>query len=165
MYISGIDTSAVVAEKSSGVDGIPAFKVGQRGVDSSAKEYVYIHAKGIAVIGDVMAIDEAFEADQLTITVSAPGVGQGLALGVAVVALADNEFGWVQIYGVVAAINVATSAAAHTLLNATATVGRIDDERTTGSEEVLGITTTAAESSNLAAGILNYPYIGLTIPV
>ena len=159
MYVLGIDTSLVVAS-----DGTPAFKVGQRGVDHDGNEYVYVHANGVAVVGDVMGVDEAFEADQVTTTTSAPGTGQGLWLGVAIVALADNEFGWVQVYGVVAAINVATSAAAHTLLNTTATVGRIDDDATTGAEEVQGITTTAAESSNLAAGILNYPYIGLTIP-
>jgi hypothetical protein len=157
MYIQGIDVSEVVAST-----GVPAFKVGQRGVDSDAKEYVYVHANGVAVIGDVMVIDEAYEADQVTTTNSAPGTGAGLPLGVAVLALADNEFGWVQIYGVVAAINVATSAAAHTILNTTATVGRVDDDSTAGAEDIVGLTTTAAEASNLAAGILNYPIIGIT---
>jgi len=156
MYIQGIDTSLVVAS-----DGIPAFAVGTRGMQIG-KEFVYVHANGVAVVGDVMGIDEAYEADQVTTTTSAPGTGAGLPLGVAVVALADNEWGWVQIYGVVAAINVGTSAAAHTILNTTATVGRVDDDSTAGAEDIVGLTTTAAESGNLAAGILNYPIIGIT---
>ena len=157
MYVQGIDTSLVVAST-----GVPAFKVGQLGADSDANIFQYVHANGVAVIGDVMIIDEAFEADQLTTTTSAPGVGAGLPLGVAVVALADNEFGWVQRFGVVAAINVATSAAVHTILNTTATVGRIDDDSSAGAEDLIGISTTAAESSNLAAGILNWPEVGIT---
>ena len=157
MYITGIDTSLVVAST-----GVPAFKVGSRGVDSDGKEYVYIHANGVGVIGDVMAIDEAYEADQLTVTVSAPGTGAGLPVGVCIATLADNEWGWVQIYGVCAIINVATSCAVHTILNATASLGRIDDDSSVGAEDLIGITTTGAESGNLATGLLNYPSIGIT---
>ena len=157
MYITGIDTSLVVAST-----GVPAFAVGSRGADSAGKEYVYVHANGVAVVGDVMIIDEAYEADQLSATTSAPGTGAGLPLGVAIVALADNEWGWVQIYGAVAAINVGTSCAVHTILNSTATVGRIDDDSGAGLEDLVGITTTGAEASNLAAGILNYPIVGIT---
>ena len=159
MYITGIDTALVIAS-----DGIPAFKVGTRGVDSDGCEFMYVHANGVAVIGDVMGILETFEADQVTVTTSAPGTGQGISLGVAVATLADNEFGWVQIYGVVGAIKVETGAVEYTLLNTTAVVGSLDDDATTGAEEVQGLITTAAESGNLATGFLTYPYIGLTIP-
>jgi hypothetical protein len=157
MYVQGIDTSAVVAST-----GVPAFKVGQYGQDSDGNVYVYVHANGVAVVGDVMIIDEAYEAAQITTTNSAPGTGAGLPVGVAVAALADNEWGWVQRFGVVAAINVGTSAAVHTILNTTATVGRIDDDSTAGAEDLIGISTTAAESGNLAAGILNWPEVGIT---
>ena len=157
MYIIGIDTSLVVV-----ATGVPAVKVGQLGMDSDSNIFQYVHANGVAVIGDVMLIDEAFEADQVTLTNSAPGTGAGLPLGVAVATLADNEFGWVQRFGVGAAINVATSAAVHTILNTTATVGRIDDDSTAGTEDLIGISTTAAEASNLAAGILNWPEVGIT---
>lgn len=157
MYVMGIDTSAVVA-----ATGTPAFKVGQLGMDNDSNIFQYIHANGVGVVGDVMIIDEAFEADQITTTNSAPGTGAGLPVGVCVAALADNEWGWVQRFGVVAAINVGTSAAAHTILNTTATVGRIDDDSSAGAEDLIGISTTAAESSNLAAGILNWPEVGIT---
>jgi len=142
--------------------GIPGFKVGSLGVDSDGKVYQFVRANGAGVIGDVMAIDEVYDADQVTTTVSAPGTGAGLPCGVCVATLADNEWGWLQVKGVVAAINVATSAAVHTILNTTATAGRLDDDSTAGAEDMIGITTTAAESGNLAAGILNWPAIGIT---
>jgi len=41
-------------------------------------------------------------------------------------------------------------------------VGRIDDDSSAGAEDLIGISTTAAESSNLAAGILNWPEVGIT---
>lgn len=158
MYVIGIDVSAVVAST-----GVPAFKVGQLGMDSDSNIFQYVHADGVAVVGDVMIIDEAFEADQLTTTNSASGTGAYLPLGVAVVALADNEFGWVQRFGIVAAINVATSAAVHEQLNSTATVGRIDDNALAGAEYLLGISLTTAESGNLAPGILSWPTVDLPV--
>ncbi len=158
MYIQGIDTSLVIAST-----GPPAFKVGALGMDSDSNIFQYVHANGVAVVGDVMIIDEAFEADQLEVANSAEGTGAYLPLGVAVVALADNEFGWVQRNGIVAAINVATSAAVHEQLNSTATVGRIDDNALAGSEYLLGISLTTAESGNLAPGILNWPTIDLPV--
>ncbi len=158
MFIQGIDTALVVAST-----GVPGFKVGTLGMDSDSNIFQYIHANGVAVVGDVMIIDELFEADQLTVTVSPEGTGAYLPLGVAVVALADNEWGWVQRFGIVAAINVATSAAVHEQLNSTATVGRIDDNALAGSEYLLGISLTTAESSNLAPGILNWPTVDLAV--
>ena len=157
MFIQGIDTSLVIAST-----GTPAFKVGTLGMDSDSKIFQYCKANGVHVVGDVVGIDEVYDADQLTATTSAPGVGAGLPLGVAVVAAADNEWTWIQVKGVVAAINVATSAAVHTILNTTASLGRIDDDSGSGAEDLIGITTTAAESGNLAAGILNFPQIGIT---
>jgi hypothetical protein len=158
-YLMGIDPTAVYAATDTQVD----FAVNSIGVDSDGKAYQFVRANGAIAVGDVVAIDEVGDADQVTTTVSAPGTGQGLPCGVAVVALADNEWGWVQRQGVVAAVNVGTSAAAHTVLNTTATVGRLDDDATAGSEVVEGITTTAAEASNSAAGIINWPYIGRTL--
>jgi hypothetical protein len=158
MYIQGIDTSLVIAS-----DGTPAFKVGTLGMDSDSNVFQYVHADGVAVVGDVMLIHETFEADQLTVTNSASGTGAYLPIGVAVAALADNEFGWVQVKGIVAAINVATSAAVHEQLNSTATVGRIDDNALAGSEYLLGISLTTAESGNLAPGVLSWPTIDLPV--
>jgi hypothetical protein len=161
MYILGIDPTKIVDNSAS---EIPGFEVGQLGVDDEGKVYQFVRANGaIDVVGDVVGIDEAGDATPVTTTTSAPAAGQGLPVGVAVVALEDNDWGWVQRYGVVAAINVASSCAVHTELNSTASGGRVDDDATTGAEVIEGLTTTAAESSNSAAGILNWPYIGRTL--
>ncbi|MBL4680862.1 MAG: hypothetical protein JKY88_09085 [Pseudomonadales bacterium] len=158
-YLQGIDPTKVYASTDTQFD----FAVNTIGIDADGKAYQFVKANGVIAVGDVVAIDEVGDADQVTTTVSAPGTGQGLPCGVGVVALADNEWGWVQRQGVVAAINIATSCAAHTAINSTATVGRLDDDATAGAEVIEGITTTAAESSNSAAGIINWPYIGVTL--
>ena len=156
--IVGINISETDVATSSG-----QYTLGTLANVDSLKIYRFIRANGALAVGDVVGIDESFDATPVTTTTSAPGTGQGLQCGVVVTALADNEFGWVQVYGFTDAVNVATNAAAHTNLNTTATGGRLDDDATVGAELIEGITTTAAESSNSAAGVINWPYIGATI--
>jgi len=158
MYILGIDPNLVVAST-----GVPPFKLGQVGFDADGKGYQFVRANGTLSVGNVVQIDELGDATPATTTTSAPGTGQGLPVGVVVVALADNEWGWVQRYGVVGSISVGTSCAVHTIVNTTATAGRVDDDATAGAEVVNGLSTTAAEASNLAAGILDWPIIGRTL--
>ena len=160
MYILGLDPTKFW---NSSASEIPEFEVGDLGVDEDGKIYQFVRANGALAVGDVVGIDEVGDATPVTTTTSAPAAGQGLQAGVTLVAVADNDWCWVQRHGVVAAINVGTSAAVHTNLNSTATGGRLDDDATAGSEVIEGITTTAAESSNSAAGILNWPYIGRTL--
>lgn len=156
MFVFGLDPAKVYTTED--------FELGTVAFDEAGKAYQFVRANGaLDVVGDVVGIDEAGDATPITTTTSAPGTGQGLPVGVVLVALADNEYGWVQRYGVVGAINVATSCAAHTVVNSTASGGRVDDDATTGAEVIEGLTTTAAESSNSAAGILNWPYIGRTL--
>lgn len=161
MYITGIDPTKLY-DTSAG--DVPEFTVGQLGVDSDGKIYQFVRANGaLDTVGDVAAIDESGDAAPISTTVSAPGTGQGLPCGVNLVAAADNDWLWLQRVGPIDAINVGSSCAAHTELNTTSSAGRLDDDATVGAEVVEGITTTAAESSNSAAGILNWPYIGRTL--
>lgn len=156
MYILGLDVSKVYDSEE--------FALGSLGAAPDGKIYQFVRANGaLDVVGDVVGIDETGDASPVTVTTSAPAAGQGLPAGVVVTALADDEYGWVQRHGIVAAVNVATSCAAHTELNSTASGGRLDDDASAGAEVINGITTTAAESSNSAAGILNWPYIGRTL--
>lgn len=159
-YILGLDPTQVWDDSAGEV---PEFKVGQLGADDDGKIYQFVRAKGALTVGDVVAIDEVGDADAVETTVSAPGTGQGLALGVALAILADNDWGWAQRYGVCASINVVDAAAVHTELNTTSSGGRLDDDATVGSEIAEGITITASASSNRATGILHWPYIGRTL--
>lgn len=130
-----------------------------RAKGADGKEYVYVQANGAITANDVVFVDETGQADQLDTTNSASAFGQ--TVGVAPATFADNEYGWIQIYGA-CTINVGSSCAANTQLNSTSTAGRVDDDATAGSEDVAGLATTGAESSNAAAGWLNYPTVGAT---
>lgn len=142
------------------VNVYPEWELGTRVMGAGGREYVYVQANGAIVANDVVILTEAFQADQIDTTNSAGAVGDKAA--VAPVAFADNDYGWVQIYGA-CTVNVGTSAAANKKLNTTATAGRVDDDATVGSETILGLVTTAAESGNAAAGMLNYPMIDATL--
>ena len=141
-------------------DSVAQFALGTRMKGAGDREYVYVQANGAIVADDVVILDETWQADQIDTTNSAGAIGD--MCGVAEGAFADDDYGWIQIKGP-CNVNVATSAAANTVLNSTATAGRIDDDATIGAETIIGLVTTAAESGNLAAGYLNYPYIGATL--
>ena len=97
-------------------------------------------------------------------TSSAPGVGVGARVGVAMAAIADNEYFWIQIYGK-GSIRTLQSAAVGTALYSTATPGALDDANTTGLEEIRGIflgTATGGAAATNADAYFNFPAIGLT---
>ena len=76
--------------------------LGLRVSDELGNEYVYIQANGAIAVSDSIKVDGAYDCAPLT--------GAGLIFAVAVVAIADNSYGFVQTRGVVVA-NVATSTA------------------------------------------------------
>lgn len=161
MYILGLDPTKFWDSSAS---EIPEFEVGDLGVDEDGKIYQFVRANGaLDVVGDVVVIDETGDATPLTTTTSAPAAGQGLPVGVTLVAVEDNDWCWVQRHGVIAAVNAATGCAAHTQVNSTASGGRVDDDATAGSEAIDGLTITATAASNTAAGILNWPVVGRTL--
>lgn len=156
MYIIGIDPTKFYDDSA---DEVPEFGLGNLGVDDDGKIYQFVRANGAITLGDVVVIDESGDADQVGTTESAAGTGQGLPVGVALVTVADNDWCWVQRYGVTAAVNAATGCAAHTEVNTTGTPGRVDDGAS-GAEVVAGLTITATAADNTAPGILNWPFIG-----
>ena len=160
MYILGLDPTEVYASTDT-----PEHEVNTIIFDGAGNGYRFVKGGASTAIGanDVCIINESGEAFDVTATLSAPGVGQGLPAGVALATIAVGGWGWLQVYGVVSAINVGTSCAVHTQLTTSATAGQVDDATTAGLEVVEGLTTTAAEASNVAAGIASWPYIGRTL--
>lgn len=150
----------VVQTLGTAVNVHPEFELGTRMKSGDGKEYVFVQANGAITANDVCLLDESFQADQIDTTNSASAFGQ--AVGVAPATFADNDYGWMQVYGA-CTVNVATSAAVNTALNSTATAGRIDDDATSGAEVVDRLVTTGAESSNAAAAWANYPTVGATL--
>ena len=101
-----------------------------------------------------------------TTTTTAPGAsGYGTRFGAAQAALADNEFGWFQIYGK-GSIRTLASAAKGTGLNSTATGGALDDDATSGAEAISGIvilTATGGSAATNADAVFSYPTVSATL--
>lgn len=161
MYITGIDPTVTHTAAQHLVGSI-----GWNVTSAGAKGYIYVQANG-AITGDSYVCDidgSNFDAAMCTTTTTAPGTGAGKAVGVARVAFADNEYGWLQVYGA-GTVRVAASAAAYTLLNSTATAGTLDDDATLGAEIIDGIVLDVANGVSAAAtaGFLNWPKVGRTL--
>ena len=140
-----------------------AFGLGDRFVAQDGKEYAYVQASGaITAAGYVVIIDEDHQAVMATTTNSA--TARGDRAGVAACAFADDDYGWVQVYGA-CVVRTAASCAANIQINTTATAGQLDDDATASSEVVERCFLTAATGGAAAtsAAMLNYPSIGATL--
>ncbi len=79
--------------------------------------------------------------------------------------MADNEYGWFQIYGK-GSVRTLASAAKGTQLNSTATGGAVDDDATAGSESISGLvlgTATGGAAATNADALFSYPVVGRTL--
>ena len=146
------------------------FKLGSRFVLEDAdgtKEFVYGRANG-AITGEGYLCVELTGNDfaMISTTNSAPGSsGHGSRVGAAQAALADNEYGWFQVYGKGSARTLA-SAAKGTRLNTTATAGAVDDDGTASAEAINGLvlgTATGGAAATNADAMFNYPSGGATL--
>jgi hypothetical protein len=164
--IIGIGKDDVVAATSS-----PAFRLGTvGGYDDPAngyQEFVYGRADGaVTGVGYLCVEATGFDFAMVTTTNTAPGAsGPGSRVGAAQAVLADNQYGWFQIYGK-GSLRTLASAAKGTQLNSTATAGAVDDDATAGSEVINGIvllTATGAAAATNADAVFSYPSVGRTL--
>lgn len=135
----------------------PQFELGTLMFGSGGKVYVYVQAAG-AITGDgyVCTMDGAFQAAMLTTSNDA----EGDKIGVADCAFADDEYGWLQIYGP-CGIRSEQDALANSFLGATSDAGQVDDAAATGlyiSGMIFETATGGADAVN-ATGVLNWPVI------
>lgn len=163
----GIDPTQITASSA-----VPAFRLGSvGGYDHPTlgyQEFVYGRANGaVTGLGYVVLEQTGFDFVMATTTTSAPGAsGPGSRVGAAQAALADNEYGWFQIYGK-GSVRTLASAAIGTRLNTTATAGAVDDDGTTGSEQIFGLvllTATGGAQATNSDAVFAYPVVGITLP-
>lgn len=164
--VIGISPAQLVA-----ATGVPDFRLGTLAAYDhptyGTQEFVYGRANGaITGAGYVCVESTGFDFNLITTTNTAGGTyGHGSRVGVAQVALADNQYGWFQINGK-GSVRTAASAAKGTRLNTTATGGVIDDDGTAGARAINGIViltaTGGAEATNSDAVIAN-PTVGVTL--
>lgn len=162
----GISPAQIAAATAS-----PEFRLGTvGGYDdpvSGYKEYVYGRANGaVTGAGYVCVETTGFDFQLISVTATTAGTaGFGSRVGAAQAALADNQYGWFQIYGKGSCRTLA-SAAKGTRLNSTSTNGALDDDGGTGAEAingiVLGTATGASEATNTDA-MFAYPTVGATL--
>ena len=140
-----------------------AFALGDVAWGSDGSAWVYVQASGaITGSGYSCVIDEDWQAAMATVTTTASAFGQ--LVGVPATDFADDDYGWLQVFGV-CEVQVAASAAANLTLNSTATGGTLDDNDLSGSEEINGLilTTARAASAGTAPALLTWPTVGATI--
>jgi len=119
--------------------------------------WIYVQASGAITQYDYVCINNSFQTAKGTKAL----VDQGMEIGIAQVAFADNDFGWVLVKGTGSQykVNVLISCTASVLLSTTATAGYLDDTAATATQTtVLGL---QLQSSATASGgysmIANFP--------
>lgn len=164
--VIGISKSDVVA-----ATGVPQFKLGTvGGYDDPVlgyQEFVYGRADGaVTGLGFACVEKTGFDFALVTTTNTAAGQnGHGSRVAVAQAVLADDQYGWFQIYGK-GSLRTLASAAKGTRLNSTATGGALDDDGTASSRAINGVvlgTATGGEAATNADAIFSYPTVGATL--
>jgi hypothetical protein len=114
-------------------DTSAAFTLGTFATDNLGGVWEYVQANGAVAVYDAVKVDEDGQAAPITTTISG---SEPTAVGIAQVALADNEYGFVFRgrgggTGTGVKVNVLVSCAADVKLYTTATAGKLDDTATT----------------------------------
>lgn len=164
--IIGISAAEVVS-----ATGTPSHRLGTLGgydhPTNGYQEFVYGRANGAVTAAGYVCVEQTgFDFGMISVTATTPGTaGFGSRVAVAQAALADNEYGWFQVYGK-GSVRTLASAAKGTRLNTTATNGALDDDATAGSEAIVGVVlgtaTGGAEATNSDAMLTN-PSVATTL--
>jgi hypothetical protein len=130
------------------------FGLGDRYVDASGNEYIFVQASGAVPQFDAVHIGTNYVAQALSQALGATGQ----AIGVAVATLTSASFGWAQIKGN-GTVNVLQTCSASTALFTSATAGKLDDTAA-GNTKVAGIVINSNQTVAAAAPcvIATYPY-------
>lgn len=139
----GTSLTLTTGELSAGGQG-PLFAVGTRRVANDGV-YQYVHANGAIAQYAMVKIDDDFEAAEGTTTLL-PNT-EPAKVGIAQVAFADNDYGWVFVGPGLATCKVAALCAQDVKLYTTATPGVVDDASTTLINGLKLITTVVGASS------------------
>jgi hypothetical protein len=148
-----------------------AFRLGTvGGFDDPAngyQEFIYGRANGAVTGAGYLCVElTGFDFTLASVTSTTPGTaGPGTRAAAAQAALADDEYGWFQIYGK-GALRTLAAAVKGTQLNTTATAGAVDDDASSGAEVVNGLTlltTTGGAAATNPDAMFSYPTVGRTL--
>lgn len=152
----------LIGAKTDSTSTTPLFGLGDSYEDQNGSVWVYVKASGAISQYDVVTYDETFNTTVASVTTS--NAARDDKLGVAAVAFASSEYGWLQIYGP-CTINVAAACVPNAELTMTSVAGVLDDATTASLKVADGIAQTAASVSaaSTKAAILNFPKVGRTL--
>lgn len=141
----GIDVDAVFAGTGTSNDEEDQYTLGDKHNTPDGGEVIRVHAAAAIGQYDFVTIDENFEATAL----GDAGGEAGHILGVAQVAIADNEFAWVYLEGTNIKGNFLASCAADTeALFTNAEAGHLEDATSADAVLVVGIVAVTAAAGN-----------------
>ena len=154
---SPLVTYATATNTTPVLGGGKGFTVGARMAARNGKEYVFAQSATSIAVGDVVAIasDTGIAAGLTTATSAASET-----IGVAQVALASGDYGWVQIYGA-CGVKVLGSAVKAVPLFSTVTAGSLDDA-TASNYLVSGIqilSTNPSATATVMSAFIAYPKV------
>lgn len=164
--VIGLSYDEVVA-----ASGVPKFRPGTVGgydhPTNGYMEFIYVKAaEAITGAGYGCVFIKPDSVEMADTGATTPGTkGPGARFGVAMAAIANTGYGWLQIYGK-ATVRTLASAAVGTQLNTTATPGALDDDATAGAEVINGVslgTATGGAEANNSDAYLSYPVVGRTL--
>jgi hypothetical protein len=134
---------------------VSGHQLGTRVEHSDGQVYTYVTASAAITQYDFVGIDENFAAAPLTDAMAQ----DGWEIGVAQVAFASGDYGWVCTKGSNVTGFVKASCAADVALYTSATAGKLDDA-STGVTKIEGVVLVTANSSNTARAkevLLTFP--------
>ena len=148
----------------------PEWSVGQvhSYQDTTGKrDFIYVCAgEAITGAGYGCVFNDPSSVEMVDTGATTPGTkGPGARYGVAMAAIANGGYGWLQIYGK-ATVRTLASAAKGTQLNSTGTAGCLDDDAGVGSEVISGVvlgTATGGAEANNSDAHLSYPTVLRTL--
>lgn len=164
--VIGINPTQITA-----ATGVAEFRLGTVGAYDHPtlghQQFVYGRAAGTVTGAGYLCVEATgFDFAMASTTTTAPGAsGHGSRCGAAMAAMADNEYGWFQVFGK-GSVRTLASAAKGTRLNSTGTAGAVDDDGTAGSEAILGLTLGTASggaAETNADAMFTYPTVGATL--
>lgn len=164
--VIGIDPSKITA-----ATGVAEFRLGTVGAYDHPtlghQQFIYGRANGAITGAGYLCVESTgFDFSMASTTNTAPGAsGYGSRCGAAQAAMADNEYGWFQVFGK-GPVRTLASAAKGTRLNSTGTAGAVDDDGTAGAEVINGLvlnTASGGAAETNPDAMFTYPTVGATL--
>lgn len=150
---------------------VPEFRLGTVGgyddPTNGYQEFIYGQANGAVTGAGFLCVETTgFDFAMITTTNTAGGAsGHGTRVAAAQAVMADNQYGWFQIYGK-GSLRTLASCVRGTQLNTTATAGAVDDDATAGARAIAGLvihTTTGGAAATNPDAVFSYPSVGRTL--